>query len=520
MPPPGERRPPQGTRAVPRSQREVLPPHGRRVSRSTVTARAVLAVVSALVLASTWYGWSTVQKVTSGLNTADVIDPAAKANTGPENILLVGIDTRTDAHGNPLPADELRALHAGASDDGGDATDTMIVIHIPAGGGRAVGFSIPRDSYVRINGGYGMHKINSAYTYAEVAATRSLRAKGVTGAQLAVQAAQAGAKNAIQTVEQFTGLQINHFASVNLVGFYDISQAIGGVQVCLKKAVHDSYSGANFKAGVQTIQGAQALAFVRQRHGLPDGDLDRIKRQQVFMASMAHTILSAGVLTSPSKLNGLIGAIQKSITLDQGWDILSFAQQMQGMTAGEIQFVTIPIVNITYHTVSDGDAVEVDPAQVQQFVHNLVSTADNPPAKPSAKTTTTAKAPPAQNNSGVTTEVYNATGIKGLAADVLETLTSQGFTSGGTGNTTTHRNSSVVDYAPGDLASAQKVVQALGGNIQTMATSTLPTGTVRVYLGRYYSGPKGAVSASTGTRSTTKTKAPPAITAGATNCVN
>lgn len=479
--------------------------------------------MSLLVLGGTWYGWSTVEKLTNGLSTADVIDPAAKSDTGPQNILLVGIDTRTDAQGNPLPQAVLNQLHAGAADDGGDATDTMIIIHIPAGGGKAVAFSIPRDSYVDLAGGYGEHKINSAYTYAEVAATKQLRAQGVTGASLNVQAAQAGAKNAIQTIEQFTGLQINHFASVNLVGFYDISKAIGGVQICLRKAVHDSYSGANFKAGEQTIEGAQALAFVRQRHGLPNGDLDRIKRQQVFMASMAHTILSAGVLTNSSKLNALVGAIQKSITLDKGWDILGFAQQLQSMSAGNIQFLTIPIVNITYRTPSDGDAVEVDPDQVQSFVQTAVGAADSGSTPASSSAAAPPPAPPVNPNVGITAQVYNSTGRQGLASDVLAALTGQGFTSGGTGNTTSHRTSSVVDYAPGDLANAQKVVQALGGGIRTTSSTLVSAGTVRVYLGKDYAGPKGAANTSTsaGAGTTTTTKAPPAaITAGATNCIN
>jgi LCP family protein required for cell wall assembly len=503
--------------------------HGRLTTRTAArrqaarTGRIALALVSLLVLGGTWYGWSTVEKLTNGLSTADVIDPAAKSDSGPQNILLVGIDTRTDAQGNPLPQPILNQLHAGAADDGGDSTDTMIIIHIPAGGGKAVALSIPRDSYVDLAGGFGEHKINSAYTYAEVAAAKQLRAQGVTGASLNVQAAQAGAKNAIQTIEQFTGLQINHFASVNLVGFYDISKAIGGVQVCLRKAVHDSYSGASFPAGEQTIQGAQALAFVRQRHGLPNGDLDRIKRQQVFMGSMAHTILSAGVLTNSTKLNALVGAIQKSITLDKGWDILGFAQQLQSMSAGNIQFLTIPIVNITYQTPSDGDAVEVDPNQVQSFVGAAVSAADSG-STPASSSAAAPPPPPAANaNVGITAQVYNSTGKQGLASDVLAALTGQGFTSGGTGNTTSHRTSSVVDYAPGDLANAQKVVQALGGGIRTTSSTLVSAGTVRVYLGKDYAGPKGVANTNTsaGSGTTTTTKAPPAaINAGATNCIN
>jgi LCP family protein required for cell wall assembly len=495
---------------------------GMRTARHT--GRTLLALVSALVLGLTWYGWSTVNQLTSGLTRADVIDPAAKNVSGPQNILLVGLDNRTDAQGNPLPQNILDQLHAGSSSDGGDNTDTMIVIHIPAGGGQAVAFSIPRDSYVELAGGFGKHKINSAYTYGQVAAERQLRGQ-VSGPQLALQSAQAGAKNAIATVEQFTGLQINHFASVNLVGFYDISQAIGGVPVCLNHAVHDSYSGANFPAGQQTIGGAQALAFVRQRHGLPNGDLDRIKRQQVFMASMAHSVLSAGVLTDHAKLTSLISAIQKSITLDQGWDVLSFAQQLQGMTSGNIHFLTIPIVSITLPTPSDGDAVEVNPSAVQAFIQTQVSNADNPPQQQTAASTgKAAPPPPPVNNATITAQVYNATGTPGLAAKVLQTLTGQGFTSGGTGNSI-GRTTTVIDYAAGDQANAQRVATALGGNITLVTSKVVSTGTVRVYLGHDYAGPKGApatnAGANTGTTSTgTTTPAPPAITAGAANCIN
>lgn len=254
-------------------------------------AKVAVAMVSVIVFGASWYGWAQVHNLAAGLTTVDVIDPAAQSPVGDpagpsafdvpnvpaQNVLLVGLDTRTDAQGNPLPAAVLNQLHAGASDDGGDNTDTMIVIHIPAGGGPVTALSIPRDSYVTLADGFGQHKINSAFTYGKTAAEKQLRAQGVTGAALAIASDQAGAKTTIQTVEQFTGLTINHYSAINLAGFYFISKAVGGVPVCLKAPVHDSYSGANFPAGPQMVSGTQALAFVRQRHGLPNGDLDRIK---------------------------------------------------------------------------------------------------------------------------------------------------------------------------------------------------------------------------------------------------
>jgi anionic cell wall polymer biosynthesis LytR-Cps2A-Psr (LCP) family protein len=144
--------------------------------------------------------------------------------------------------------------------------------------------------------------------------------------------------------------------------------------VCLKEPVHDTYSGANFPAGPQTLSGPQALAFVRQRHGLLNGDLDRIARQQAFLSGMAKNVLSAGTFTDLSKLNGLVSAVQGAVVLDRGWDVLSFAQQLRGMTSGAIGFATIPVQSLSLQTPSDGDAVKVDPAQVQQFVRTAIST--------------------------------------------------------------------------------------------------------------------------------------------------
>ncbi|WP_406638387.1 LCP family protein [Amycolatopsis sp. WGS_07] len=343
----------------------------RKTSSALRVAQVLLAVVSLLVLGGTAYAWSTLHQITDGLTRSDVIG-GASSPMDEQNILMVGLDTRTDAQGNPLPDDVLDQLHAGGAEDGGDTTDTMIVVHIPAGGGNATAISIPRDSYVQLAGKFGKHKINSAYTYGQTARKTELKAQGVSGAQLETDSAQAGAKTAIDTVQQLTGLTITHYAAVNLAGFYYVSQAVGGVPVCLKAPVKDSYSGANFAAGPQNVGGAQALQFVRQRHGLPNGDLDRIKRQQVFMASMAKTILSAGTLADPGKLDALIGAVKKAVVVDTDWDLLGFAQQLHGMSAGSINFVTIPVVSITLKTPNDGDAVQVDPQQVQKFVREQV----------------------------------------------------------------------------------------------------------------------------------------------------
>ncbi|MEW2507499.1 MULTISPECIES: LCP family protein [unclassified Amycolatopsis] len=481
-------------------------------------AQVVVVIVSLLVLGGTGYAYSTLQSLTDGLTRADVITGTDQPPLGEQNILMVGLDTRTDAQGNPLPADVLSQLHAGGADDGGDTTDTMIVIHIPAGGGQATAISIPRDSYVKIAGDYGKHKINSAYTYGLVAEKNKLVAQGVSGAQLETDSAQAGAKTAIDTVQQFTGLTITHYAAVNLAGFYYLSEAVGGVPVCLSKAVHDSYSGANFAAGPQSVGGAKALQFVRQRHGLPNGDLDRIKRQQVFMASMAKTILSAGTLADPGKLDNLITAVKKAVVVDSGWDIVGFAQQLHGMSAGALKFVTVPVVNISLKTPSDGDAVEVDPQQVQQFVRQQLGT----PATPSSN------APAAPGDSSLsqyTVDVRNASDTSGLAASVADKLTAAGYTKGTVANATT-RKMSIVFYGHSQKTEATQIAKTLGG-IAVSPDSSLDKDHFRVFLGKDYEDSSG--SSSTGGApqvhpaayvSPAPAQTPPPITGDGVPCVN
>ncbi|WP_249227142.1 LCP family protein [Kutzneria sp. CA-103260] len=353
-----------------------------------ITGRTVVALASVAVIGLSGYGWTLLQQAQTHLTTDNVIEhhtpPAAPATVPHQdgqdtNFLLVGIDSRTDVHGNPLPPDVLASLHAGP-DDGFLNTDTLIVVHVPGDGGKASAISIPRDSYVDIADGdgrdYGKHKINSAY---------SIGMNNHNGSQTE------GRKTLINTVEKFTGVTIDHYAEINLYGFDLISQALGGVPVCLNHAVDDrEYSGAVFPAGQQTLSGVQALQFVRQRHGLDNGDIDRERRQQAFLASAVHQLLSVGTLTSPSKLNAIITAVQNSIVLDQDWNLLQFAQQVQGISGGNITFDTIPIVNITYWTPADGDAVQVDPAQVKAFVQAKFGDAPTPPA---GATTTTPTSP-------------------------------------------------------------------------------------------------------------------------------
>ena len=106
----------------------------------------------------------------------------------------------------------------------------------------------------------------------------------------------------MRAVRNLTGQPIDYFAEVNLAGFYDLAESLGGVEVCLNHAVHDDYSGADFPAGRQRLDAAQALAFVRQRHGLENGDLDRTHRQQAFLLSVMHELQQSGIVHRPGQV--------------------------------------------------------------------------------------------------------------------------------------------------------------------------------------------------------------------------
>ncbi|HEY0805989.1 MAG TPA: LCP family protein [Pseudonocardiaceae bacterium] len=371
--------------------------------------RSSVALVAVAVLLVTGYNWSTLRSLNQGIARTDVFggtrNPAPSGTSAPVvppltsdvNILLVGLDSRTDPHGNPLPANELAMLHAGPN-DGELNTDTMILVHIPAGGQQAVAISFPRDSWVQLAGGFGYNRLNSAFAFARNAEVSRLTAQGMTDmAQVMRQADLAGRKNLIATIEQLTGnaVTINRYAEINLAGFYDMSNAVGGVQVCLNAATHDDYTNASFPAGVQTISGVQALSFVRQRHGLPGGDLDRIVRQQVFLGALAKKVLSAGTLTSPSKIAALTTAVQNSITLSAGWDITNFALQMQGLTSGAIQFGTIPTG--PNEVIGGADVLGTSQSLITSYVNGLVNS--TPPTGPPSydggkRVVTTTTAPP------------------------------------------------------------------------------------------------------------------------------
>lgn len=435
-------------------------------------------MVALAVVLGTGVAWSRIRSFESGIN--HISSPALGdgGEDGAIDILLVGSDSRTDAHGNPLSAEELATLRAG--DDVSTNTDTIILVRIPNNGKSATAISIPRDSYVEAPG-IGKMKINGVYGSVHLEKMKELvEEQGVDPAVAQKEATEDGREALIKTVAKLTGVTVDHYAEIGLLGFALITDALGGVDVCLKEPVYEPLSGADFPAGWQRLNGPQALSFVRQRHDLPRGDLDRVTRQQAVMASLAHEVVSGKTLSSPATLSRLEAAVQRSVVLSDGWDIMEFVDQLQKLAGGNIAFATIPVLREDGWS-DDGmqSVVRVDPAAVQEWVTSLLNEQDE------GKTEELAYAP-----DQTTVDVVNASDVNGLAASVSAALVAKGFTAGSTGNhegTGQIAGSQVLAASKDDLG-AHAVAKDLGG-LPVAEDSSVAPNTVRVVLTADYTGP-------------------------------
>ncbi|HLR99512.1 MAG TPA: LCP family protein [Mycolicibacillus parakoreensis] len=439
-------------------------------------ARVIATIAAVSVVLGTGVAWTTIRSFEGGIFHMSTPLLGQGGDDGAIDILLVGNDSRTDAHGNPLTPEELATLRAG--DEEATNTDTIILIRVPNSGKSATAISIPRDSYVKAPG-MGMTKINGVYGETKLAEREALVAAGMEDPEVEQRAVEAGREALIATVTELTGVTIDHYAEIGLLGFALITDALGGVNVCLKEAVYEPLSGADFPAGWQTLDGAQALSFVRQRHDLPRGDLDRVVRQQAVMAELAHKVISGKTLSSPATLNRLQQAIQRSVVISSGWDIMEFATQLQKLSAGNVAFATIPVIRENGWT-EDGmhSVVQVDPDVVADWVEGLLQ------EQADGKTDELAYSP-----SDTTVNVFNDTDINGLASAVSEVLAAKGFNTGSVANNegAPVTTSQVQATDAGDLG-VQAVAEELGG-LTVVADPALPPNTVRVLLATDYTGP-------------------------------
>jgi LCP family protein required for cell wall assembly len=437
----------------------------------------MLATASTLILVVSGLAWWTTKTMLSDVTISHAAGTSSYPHTeGPITVLLIGLDSRKDLDGNDLPATVLDRLHAGDSDSGGYNTNTLILARIGIDD-RVTAFSIPRDDYVAVTGipGYDHIKIKEAYGLAKADAEQHMVDGGDgDSADLERRGRDAGRTATLAAVRDLTGVTPDYFAEVNLFGFYQLAQALGGVDVCLNAPVQDDYSGADFPAGPQRLDAAQSLAFVRQRHGLTNGDIDRTHRQQAFLSSVLNQLDSAGTFTDFSKLGRLLDVVRRNIVLSSGWTPEVFARIGDVAHARAAEYRTLPVVR--YDEIDGSDVNIIDAAAIKAQVTAAFTDRHDAPPSPRA-----------------TVDVFNATSREGLAAKVSKALMAKGFGAGELGtDPPSDSTTTTITYASGAESDARAVANLL--HVDSInPDDRVPAGHVIVTLGSNFdAGPLGS----------------------------
>ncbi|MFD0315398.1 LCP family protein [Streptomyces flavalbus] len=314
-------------------------PNWRR--RIKITAITVVTVLLATTIGT--YFWAD-SKLNREVDLSKVIDrPEAGEGT---NYLIVGSDSREG-----MSAEDKKELHTGSAE--GKRTDSMMILHTGDNGSTLI--SLPRDSDVEIPTFKGSE---SGKTY-----------QG-TGRHTKLNAAYAedGPELLVRTVEFNTGLRIDHYVEIGFAGFANIVDAVGGVEIDIPQDIKDTKSGADLKKGKQTLNGEEALAFVRTRYALAGSDLDRTKNQQKFLSALANQVATPGTVLNPFKLYPTMGAGLDSLIVDKDmglFDLASMFWAMKGVSGGDGTSMNMPISGST------GGNLVWDKAKVKTLVEQL-----------------------------------------------------------------------------------------------------------------------------------------------------
>jgi LCP family protein required for cell wall assembly len=407
-----------------------------RTSRSARARRRKLMLASALssvVLAGSCASWALPNLAAGAIGSVDAGVAGSEAR-GAMNILVVGLDKRDD-----LSRSQQNMLKLGR--ESGNRTDTMMLVHLSEDHSKLTVVSLPRDTWLTVPG-KGQHKINSAYQFG-------------------------GAKLAVRTVQNATGLTINHYVEVNVLGFIGVVDTIGGVSVCTPVAIDDPKTALTLRPGTYELDGIKALAYARTR-ATARSDLDRIDRQQQVISALLDRALSGGVLANPARLTGLVSSVLKTVTVDTklSANLLDLAEQLKDVSTDDVTFATVPLADPDYTTPTGESAVLWDKQGAQDLFRRIG--ADEQLTKPSPKPSAAPTATPAAPALTVAPEriairVLNGTGVTGRGASTKADLLRVGFQVPGVpGNTArTDFEETVIRYGAGREDSARTVAAAL-----------------------------------------------------------
>ncbi|WP_326667742.1 LCP family protein [Streptomyces canus] len=312
--------------------------------RKRIKWTAIVVITGLIVTTVATYFWAD-SKLNREVDLSKVIDRPEQGDG--TNYLIVGSDSRAG-----LSSEQKKQLHTGSAE--GKRTDSMMILHTGSNGDTLI--SLPRDSDVEIPTFVGSE---SGKTY-----------KG-TGRHVKLNAAYAedGPELLVRTVEYNTGLKIDHYVEIGFAGFANIVDAVGGVEIDIPKGgMKDTKSGADFTAGKQTLNGDQALAFVRTRYALAGSDLDRTKNQQKFLNALANQVATPSTILNPFKLYPTMGAGLDSLIVDKDmglYDLGKMFWAMKGVNGGDGTSMNMPISGST------GGNLLWDKAKVKTLVDEL-----------------------------------------------------------------------------------------------------------------------------------------------------
>jgi LCP family protein required for cell wall assembly len=373
------------------------PARGSGVRRVLAWVAGVTAVA---VLAVAGLGWLALTYFDAKITRVDVGLGGPPPPGEPLNILLVGSDSRAG-----LSQAERNQLKTG--NEATKRSDTMILAHVSADNGVTM-VSFPRDSFVTIPAhtsadgdsiGESKNKLNAAFAFG-------------------------GPELTIKTIEANTGLTVDHYVEIDIAGFVNVVDALGGAQVCVKEDVFDKDSGLDLSAGKHTLNGDEALAYVRARKIYADSDLGRIRAQQAFLGSLVRKAVSADTLTDPLKLNRFLSASLGSVTTDSGLgqgQLLALADRLRATGSNQVRFATVPTSDLDYRVDGVGSAVLWDDVKSEKLFTALAN--DEPIVKPAPKPTSKVVVPPGE----ISVRTQNGTSIAGLARKAAESMAGAGF---------------------------------------------------------------------------------------------
>ncbi len=393
-------------------------------------------------------------------------------STTSENILVYGDDSRKG-----LTPHQQYILRTGS--DQTNNTDTIMIVHISPGRHLVTVLSIPRDTMVpqyacAAGPGYTGQQANPE-GYVQINALLQI----------------GGPVCLWKTLEQQTDIYINHFIGIGMLGFVNVVNDLGGVNVCVPYNVNDPVSGLDLTAGEHHITGVQALAFWRTREDIGTGsDLERIQRDQFMSAQVVKGVLSSGLLSDPLKLLSVVTDAAASMTTDSGMspsDLVNIGESLHHLSSKDVQFITAP----NHPWTSDADRVQFAEPQASQVFSAIAHDVTVPKTKPVPTTTATGSGAQVLTTSpsNVKVEVLNGSGVKGLADQAAIGLTSRGFDVTGTANAASYAyTNSVIEYAASsDMAAVNTLKQALT-DVTELQVSTLTPGTVQLILGSDFTG--------------------------------